>query len=78
MTDAESKRLQARLSQHYKETNKQVKRLVQADRHLYADILAAEAEEAAAKRKHEQIYKVTKLVCGKHCNKLEPPLKNKG
>ena len=55
LTDSESKRLQDRFRQQYKKVNKQVKRMVRADRRFYADYLAAQAEETAAKGKFGQI-----------------------
>ena len=72
MTDAKSERLQDELSQQDKEANKKVKRIVRADRRFYADSLAAQADEATVKEVLEQI---TKLVCDKHRNKSDPPIK---
>ena len=75
LTDAKSERLQDKLRQQYKEANKKVKRRVRTDRRFYVDNLAVQAEVAAAKGELGQINKITKLVCGKHSNKLDPPLK---
>ena len=50
LTNARSERLQKRLKPQYKETNKQVKRMVRADQRFYAENLAAQAEETAAKK----------------------------
>ena len=51
LTDAKSGRLRQRYQQQYSEADRQVKRLIRADKRAYIDGLAAEAEDAA---KHNQ------------------------
>ena len=52
--------------------------MVRADKRFYIDNLAAQAEKAVAKEELGQTFKITKLACGKHRNKLDPPIKDKG
>ena len=51
--------------------------MVKADRRFFADNLAIQTEEAAAKEELGQIYKITKLVCGKHCHRLYHPIRDR-
>ena len=76
LTDSKSEKLQDKLRQKYKKANKQ-KKLVRAGRRFYADNLAAQAEEAAAKEELGQIYKIIKLVCNNFRIKLDLPIKDK-
>ena len=78
LTNDKSERLQDNLRQQYEKANNQVKKMVRADRRFYADNVATQTEEAAAKEELGVIFKIIKIVCGKHRNKLKPPIKDRG
>lgn len=75
--EAKSLRLKEKHQQDYSEIQKQVKKAVRTDRRAYIDALATRAEEAANKGEQGNLYKITKVICGK--NRLSPnlPIKDK-
>jgi len=61
----------------YKEINKRVKRKIRTDKRAYMEELAKEAEEAAQKGEQKNVYKVTKLICGKYNGIRNTPIRDK-
>ena len=55
LTNGKSERMQDKLRQQYKKANKEVKKIVRADKRFYANNLTTQAEEAAAKEELGQI-----------------------
>lgn len=62
--------------QKYTEAHKAVRRSVRADKRKYADNLAKEAEDAAAKRNMKALYDTTKKLAGKH-HRADKPIRDK-
>ena len=64
--DIRSERQKERYKQQYQEEDRIVKRMSRADKWAYMEDVASQAEEAANRREHGQVYKITKLVSGKY------------
>ncbi|VDP84904.1 unnamed protein product [Schistosoma mattheei] len=60
----------------YIEANKQVKKIIRADRHKHVEELATTAEKTAREGNMKQLYNTTKKLAGKY-SKPERPVKDK-
>jgi len=60
-----SERLKDQLKTEYRELDKDVKKSARADRKVYTEKLADEAETAASKRDMQTLYRITKTLAGK-------------
>ena len=56
----------------YTKSNKEVKKLIKADKRNYIENLAKEAEEAAAKGNMRDLFSKTKQLAGKYQNNNKP------
>ena len=72
--DSKSARLREKYRAAYTETNRRVKRKIKTDKRAYMEDLAKEAEEVAQKGEQRNVYKVTKLVCGKYNGNRNVPI----
>ena len=61
----------------YAETSRHVKRKIRTDKKVYMERLAKEAEEAAQKGEQRNVYKITKLICGKYSGNRNVPIRDK-
>jgi len=77
INDSRSARLRERYMAVYTETNRHVKREIRTDKRAYMEELAKEAEEAAKKGEQRNVYKVTKLICGKYNGSRNAPIRDK-
>ena len=59
----------------YSEANRMVKRLACKDKREYVEQMANKAEEAARRGDQGELYKITKLVCGKYHNTSNAPVR---
>ena len=75
--DSKSARLREKYRAAYTETNRRVKRKIRTDKRAYMEDLAKEAEEAAQKGEQRNVYKVTKLICGKYNGNRNVPIRDK-
>ena len=64
--DTRSQRLKERYRKRYQEADRTVKRMTRADKRVYMEDLASQADEAANRGEQGQVYKITKLISGKH------------
>ena len=76
ISDSRSAR-QDRYREAYAETNRRVKRKIPTDKKAYMEELAKEAEEAAQKGENRNVYKITKLICGKYSGSRIAPIRDK-
>ncbi|XP_012939400.1 uncharacterized protein LOC106012114 [Aplysia californica] len=74
---AKSIRLQEKYAEDYKETCQKVKRLVRKDKREAMEKLAIETEEAAAKGEQGNVYKITRIICGRYHGGMSGPIKDK-
>jgi hypothetical protein len=77
LMEAKSDRLKERYKLQYQEANQAVKRMARADKRLFMDKLAEEAEEAANKGEQGKVYKITKTICGKCRGTTDAPIADK-
>lgn len=77
VVEAKSARLKVRYEEEYSDANRIVKRLARADKRTYMEELALEAEDAAKRGDQGQLYKITKLICGKFQTSSSGPVKDK-
>ena len=77
INDSKSARLREKYRAAYTETNRRVKRKIRTDKRAYMEDLAKEAEEAAQKGEQRNVYKVTKLICGKYNGNRNVPIRDK-
>ena len=77
INDSKSARLREKYRAAYTETNRRVKRKIRTDKRAYMQDLAKEAEEAAQKGEQRNVYKVTKLICGKYNGNRNVPIGDK-
>ena len=77
VNETKSERLKEIYRKQYQETNKAVRRKARADKQAYLEDLASQAEEAARKGEQGKVYKITKIVSGKHRRTTETPLVDK-
>ena len=77
INDSKSARLREKYRTAYTETNRRVKRKIRTDKRAYMENLAKEAEEAAQKGEQRNVYKVTKLICGKYNGSRNVPIRDK-
>lgn len=77
VNEAKSERLKEKYRKQYQETNKVVRRKARADKRAYLENLASQAEEAARKGEQGKVYKITKIVSGKHRRTTEAPIVDK-
>ena len=77
VTDTRSERLKEIYRQQYQETDRAVKRMARADKRVYIEDLANQAEEAANKGELGQVYKITKLVSAKYRRTTNTPIVDK-
>lgn len=75
--EAKSERLNERHKQQYQESDRKVKRLARADKRVFMDDLASQAEDAASKGEHGKVYKITKVVCSKYHRPTDVPVRDK-
>ena len=75
--ETKSERLKERYRLQYREVNKEVKRKTRADKRAFIEDLARQAEEAAMRGEQGQVYKITKLVCGKYRGATNAPITDK-
>ena len=75
--DSKSARLREKYRTAYTETNRRVKRKIRTGKRAYMEDLAKEAEEAAQKGEQRNVYKVTKLICGKYNGSRNVPIRDK-
>ena len=54
-----------------------MKKAIRTDRRTYIDALATKAEEAANKGEQGNLYKITKVICGKNRPSPNLPIKDK-
>ena len=72
-----SPRLHERLKTQYREANQKVKKLARKDKRDFVEEMASRAEEAAQRGDQGELYKITKLVCGKFHNNSNAPITGK-
>ena len=77
INDSRSARLLEKYRVAYTEIKKHVKRKIRTDKRAYMEELAKEAEEAAQKGEKRNVYKVTKLICGKYNGSRNAPIRDK-
>ncbi|VDI77277.1 Hypothetical predicted protein [Mytilus galloprovincialis] len=77
VNDTKSPRLKDKYQQEYSDIHRNVKTLVRADKRKFMDNLADQAEEAANKREQGNLYKITKIICGKSKSSPNIPVKDK-
>ena len=77
INDSKSARLREKYRAAYTETNRHVKRKIRTDKRAYMEDLAKEAEEAVQKGEQRNVYKVTKLICGKYNGNRNVPIQDK-
>ncbi|XP_048753558.2 craniofacial development protein 2-like [Ostrea edulis] len=77
MNEAKSSRLKERLQLEYSEIQRDVKKITRTDKRSYMDKLASKAEEAANKGEQDNLYKITKTICGKSNTSSNVPIKDK-
>ena len=77
ISDSRSARLRVRYRTEYAETNRRVKRKIRTHKKAYMEDLAREAEEAAQKGEQRNVYKITKLTCGKYSGSRIAPIRDK-
>ena len=65
INNTKSSRIKQELQDQYRNTNKQVKRLIRRDKRAYLEELASAAEEAASHNQQGTVYKITNLICGR-------------
>ena len=75
--EAKSERLNERHKQQYQEADRKVKRLARADKRVFMDDLASQAEDAASKGEQGKVYKITKVVCGKYHRPSDVPVRDR-
>ncbi|XP_012940041.1 uncharacterized protein LOC106012244 [Aplysia californica] len=75
---AKSIQLQEKYAEDYREACQKVKseRLVRKDKRETMEKLATEAEEAAAKGEQGNVYKITRIICGKFHGGMSGPIKD--
>ena len=74
INDSRSARLRVKYRAAYAETNRRVKIKIRTDKKAYMEGLAKEAEEAAQKGEQRNVYKITKLICGKYSGSRNAPV----
>ena len=72
-----SERLKNKYKDQYKTADKEVKKLARKDKRAYIESIAIQADVAVWKKKQRQLYKLTKLVCGKYRANINIPIKDK-
>ncbi|CAC5359838.1 unnamed protein product [Mytilus coruscus] len=77
VNDTKSPRLKDKYQQDYSDIHRNVKTLVRADKRRFMDNLADQAEEAANKREQGNLYKITKIICGRGKSSPNIPVKDK-
>jgi hypothetical protein len=75
--DAKSERLKERYAHQYQEANRDVKKLIRADKREYMDSLAKQAEEAAGQGDQGTVYRIIKTISGKYRGSTEAPVTDK-
>jgi len=76
LLDTKSERLLERYKIQYREADRSVKRMARADKRAYIDELASQTENAANRGEQGNVYKITKLVCGKYGGRKVAPVKD--
>ena len=77
MNEAKSSQLKERFQLEYSEIQRDVKKMTRTDKRSYMDSLASKAEEAANKGEQGNLYKITKIICGKSKTSSNVPIKDK-
>ncbi|XP_063411614.1 uncharacterized protein LOC134694531 [Mytilus trossulus] len=72
LNSTKSERIQTTLRKEYPVRDKEVKRKTKADKAIYLETLAKEAETAASKGELSTVYKITKELRGKHMSSSVP------
>ena len=62
----------ATLQEEYRKVNKMVKKSARKDKRFFCNSLATEAEQAAAKRDLNTLYKITRTLCMRRSNQDKP------
>ena len=75
--DAKSERIKEQLNLQYQEENREVKRRTRNDKRKNLEDLATQAEEAAQRGEQGQVYRITKIICGKFKGNMDVPIKGK-
>ena len=78
LIETKSERIKEKRQEEYRTADKKVKNLARNDKRAYLEDLAQQAEEAAKKGEQGNVYKITKMICGKiQANTFTIPVKNK-
>ena len=77
INDSISARIPLKYRAAYAETNRRVKIKIRNDKKAYMEGLPKEAEEAAQKGEQSNVYKITKLICGKYSGNRNVPIRDK-
>ena len=77
LNEAKSQRLKERYQLEYSQIHRNVNRMVRNDKRSHMDSLAEKAEEAANKGEQGNLYKITKIICGKNTASSNIPVKDK-
>ena len=72
--DTRSERLKERHGQQYREADRTVKRMTRADKRVYVEDLASQAEKSTNRGEEGQVYKITKRVSGKYRGATDTPV----
>ncbi|XP_071141830.1 craniofacial development protein 2-like [Mytilus edulis] len=72
LNSTKSERIQTTLRKEYSVKDKEVKCKAKADKAIYLETLAKEAETAASKGELSTVYKITKELSGKHTSSSVP------
>ena len=77
INDSRSARLQERYRADHSENNRRVKRNIRTDKRADGEELTKQAQEAARKGEKRNVYKITRLVCGKYSSNRNVPIRDK-
>jgi len=77
INDSSLARLQERYRAEHSENNRRVKRNIRTDKRADGEELTKQAQEAARKGEKRNVYKITRLVCGKYSSNRNVPIRDK-
>jgi hypothetical protein len=75
--ETKSERLKQKHQHEYSKIQKEAKKALRTDKRTYIDDLAERAEEAASKGEQGNLFKITKIICGKNRTSPNMPIKDK-
>ena len=77
LMEAKSEESKEHYKQQYREANQDVRKQTRADKRAFMDDLASQAEDAASRGEQGEVYKITRVICGKFRGASDVPVTDK-